>query len=240
MDSTPTLRELFETALQLSGAARMDWLAAHCLDPQQREEIERMLSADTADDDWLPGDAGDRALSNLEKVALLQQAGFRITRGREQATARKKDKGYEYPIRDARDLTSPHQRPRFAAVGMRETDGHWIEPSRDCKRVQNAAKERAVGLRRKLADFPLQELGGRTAAEGLTGSRGHPDDALSVEFKEEVAGGESQRHVPITLATKLGDDIAIAARPWRSWRRTGSAALRRLGDITRNRRGHSR
>ena len=79
MDSTPTLRELFETALQLSGAARMDWLAAHCLDPQQREEIERMLSADTADDDWLPGDAVDAARVIGEAgVAAAMPPGSRI------------------------------------------------------------------------------------------------------------------------------------------------------------------
>ncbi|WP_136258587.1 serine/threonine-protein kinase [Rhodanobacter lindaniclasticus] len=79
MDSTPTLRELFETALQLSGAARVDWLAAHCLDPHQREEIERMLSADSADDGWLPGDAVDAARAIGETgVAAAMPPGSRI------------------------------------------------------------------------------------------------------------------------------------------------------------------
>ena len=62
VDSTPTLRELFETALQLSGAARGHWLAAHCPDARQRSEIERMLAADTIGEEWLaPGDAADAA-----------------------------------------------------------------------------------------------------------------------------------------------------------------------------------
>ena len=79
MDSTPTLRELFETALQLSGAARVDWLAAHCLDPHQREEIERMLSADSADDGWPPGDAVDAARAIGETgVAAAMPPGSRI------------------------------------------------------------------------------------------------------------------------------------------------------------------
>src|SRR5690348_4787147 len=57
----------------------MDWLAAHCLDPQQREEIERMLSADTADDDWLPGDAVDAARVIGEAgVAAAMPPGSRI------------------------------------------------------------------------------------------------------------------------------------------------------------------
>ena len=79
MDSSPTLRELFETALQLSGAARMDWLAAHCLDPRQREEIERMLTADTVEDDWLPGDPVDvaRAIGD-GGVAAAMPPGSRI------------------------------------------------------------------------------------------------------------------------------------------------------------------
>jgi serine/threonine-protein kinase len=79
VDSTPTLRELFETALQLSGAAREDWLAAHCLDPRQRKEIERMLTADTVDDDWLPGDAVDVArVIGDAGVAAAMPPGSRI------------------------------------------------------------------------------------------------------------------------------------------------------------------
>ncbi|HXD36705.1 MAG TPA: serine/threonine-protein kinase [Rhodanobacter sp.] len=90
MDSTPTLRELFETALQLTGAAREDWLAAHCLDPRQRQEIERMLTADTTGEDWLPpGDAvaaarviGDAAamppgsrINAFELIEILGEGG---------------------------------------------------------------------------------------------------------------------------------------------------------------------
>jgi len=79
VDSTPTLRELFEAALQLRGAARADWLAAHCLDPGQRREIERMLKADTADDDWLPGDAVNAARVIGEAgVAAAMPLGSRI------------------------------------------------------------------------------------------------------------------------------------------------------------------
>ena len=62
MDPTPTLRELFETALTLPGEVRGSWLGEHCRDAQQRSEIERMLTADLMGDEWLaPGDAASAA-----------------------------------------------------------------------------------------------------------------------------------------------------------------------------------
>ena len=44
----PELRELFEAALAQPAAARSDWLARHCSDPDRRATILRMLAADGA------------------------------------------------------------------------------------------------------------------------------------------------------------------------------------------------
>ncbi|MFI4969896.1 MAG: protein kinase, partial [Lysobacterales bacterium] len=46
---TPTLRDLFETAVALAASERAAWLEAHCRDRAQREAIERLLAADDAD-----------------------------------------------------------------------------------------------------------------------------------------------------------------------------------------------
>jgi len=45
-DPTPTLRELFETALALAPAERAAFLAAHCPDPARRDAVERLIAAD--------------------------------------------------------------------------------------------------------------------------------------------------------------------------------------------------
>jgi len=45
-DPTPTLRELFETALALAPAERAAFLDAHCPDPGQRAAVERLIAAD--------------------------------------------------------------------------------------------------------------------------------------------------------------------------------------------------
>src|SRR6185503_4324977 len=45
-DPTPTLRELFETALALAPAERAAFLAAHCPDPARRAAVERLIAAD--------------------------------------------------------------------------------------------------------------------------------------------------------------------------------------------------
>lgn len=61
MASSPTLRELFETALKLSGEARTQLLNERCFDPHTRADVEQLLAADALDDD-LPG-AGDAAIA---------------------------------------------------------------------------------------------------------------------------------------------------------------------------------
>mgnify|MGYP001125251673 CR=1 FL=1 len=59
MESTPTLRDLFEEALALPPDARASLLARQCSDPALRAELERMLAADAGGGDWLA--AGDAA-----------------------------------------------------------------------------------------------------------------------------------------------------------------------------------
>ncbi|MEO6799249.1 MAG: protein kinase [Rhodanobacter sp.] len=80
MDHTPTLRELFETALQLSGTAREEWLTSNCTDPRQRRETERMLAADTIEDELLAaGDAANAARAIGEaSIAATLPPGSRI------------------------------------------------------------------------------------------------------------------------------------------------------------------
>ena len=58
MESSPTLRDLFEEALKLPPDARARLLAG-CADPSRRAELERMLAADAEEGEWLA--AGDAA-----------------------------------------------------------------------------------------------------------------------------------------------------------------------------------
>ncbi len=58
MESTPSLRDLFEEALTLPMAARMRHLTERCPDPLRRAEVERMLAADAIEGELLStGDA---------------------------------------------------------------------------------------------------------------------------------------------------------------------------------------
>ncbi|HKV64900.1 MAG TPA: serine/threonine-protein kinase, partial [Rhodanobacteraceae bacterium] len=59
MESTPTLRDLFEEALKLPPVARARLLSEVCAEQGVRIELERMLAADAADGEWLA--AGDAA-----------------------------------------------------------------------------------------------------------------------------------------------------------------------------------
>ncbi len=80
MDSTPTLRDLFEQALSLPANARTRLLAEQCSDGAVRADLERMLAADAERDDWLAaGDAASaaRAIGEVEDVEPLP-AGSRI------------------------------------------------------------------------------------------------------------------------------------------------------------------
>jgi tetratricopeptide (TPR) repeat protein/tRNA A-37 threonylcarbamoyl transferase component Bud32 len=80
MESTPTLRELFETALRLSGEARAQLLAQRCLDPLKRAEVEQLLAADAMDDQLLAsGDAAGaaRAIGDAS-VATILPPGSRV------------------------------------------------------------------------------------------------------------------------------------------------------------------
>jgi tetratricopeptide (TPR) repeat protein/tRNA A-37 threonylcarbamoyl transferase component Bud32 len=77
MASTPTLRELFETALRLSGEARTQLLAERCFDPLIRAEVEHLLAADAMDDQLLSsGDAvtAARAIGEASAATMLPPA----------------------------------------------------------------------------------------------------------------------------------------------------------------------
>ncbi|MEO8808896.1 MAG: protein kinase [Rhodanobacter sp.] len=80
MDPTPTLRELFETALTLRADARAEWLGKHCRDANQRSEIERMLAADTLGGEWLEAGGAVSAASAIgdPSIAAEMPLGSRI------------------------------------------------------------------------------------------------------------------------------------------------------------------
>jgi len=80
VESTPTLRDLFEQALSLPPEARAYLLGERCSDPAVRAELERMLAADAEQDDWLAeSDAASAAqtIGETEDVEPLP-AGSRI------------------------------------------------------------------------------------------------------------------------------------------------------------------
>ena len=71
MESTPTLRDLFEEALTLPPDARARLLADGCADPAMRAELERMLAADSEEGEWLAaGDAASAAQTIGEAEAV--------------------------------------------------------------------------------------------------------------------------------------------------------------------------
>lgn len=80
MESTPTLRDLFEEALKLPPDARAHLLSEVCSDPSMRVELQRMLAADAAEGDWLAaGDAASAAQAIGEAAASEPlPAGSRI------------------------------------------------------------------------------------------------------------------------------------------------------------------
>src|SRR4051812_12631733 len=65
-DPTPTLRELFETALALAPAERAVFLNAHCPDPARRAAVERLIAAD---------DGGGARLLDRSFDELLEHVG---------------------------------------------------------------------------------------------------------------------------------------------------------------------
>ena len=69
-DPTPTLRELFETALALAPAERVAFLDAHCADPARRADVERLLDADADGGVRLLDDSFDHL---LERVGAAEQ-----------------------------------------------------------------------------------------------------------------------------------------------------------------------
>ena len=80
MESTPTLRDLFEEALRLPPGARARLLSEECSDPAMRAELQRMLTADAAEGEWLAeGDAASaaEAIGDVTPVEPLP-AGSRI------------------------------------------------------------------------------------------------------------------------------------------------------------------
>src|SRR6185312_1456067 len=80
VESTPTLRDLFEEALKLPPDARARLLADGCADSAMRADLERMLAADAEDGEWLAaGDAASAAqtIGEIEDADPLP-AGSRI------------------------------------------------------------------------------------------------------------------------------------------------------------------
>ena len=80
MESTSTLRELFEAVLRLPVEARAQWLAENCPDPLMRAEVEDLLAADAVDEELLaPGDAASaaRAIGDAG-VAVMLPPGSQI------------------------------------------------------------------------------------------------------------------------------------------------------------------
>jgi serine/threonine-protein kinase len=80
VESTPTLRDLFEELLGLDAAGRERVFAAHGVDAETRAQMERMLAADATRDDPFPaGDAASvaRAIGETEIPEALP-AGSRI------------------------------------------------------------------------------------------------------------------------------------------------------------------
>lgn len=74
MESTPTLRDLFEAALKLPAWARERLFVERCPDPATRAEIERMLVADATEGELLTaGDAASaaQAIGDAEAVEPL-------------------------------------------------------------------------------------------------------------------------------------------------------------------------
>ena len=62
METTPTLRDLFEEVLGLSAVERERVLAAHGIDAATRAQVERMIAADATEDELLAvGDAANAA-----------------------------------------------------------------------------------------------------------------------------------------------------------------------------------
>jgi serine/threonine-protein kinase len=79
VESTPTLRDLFEEALKLPPAARVRLLAERCPEPTLRVELERLLAADASEDAWLAaGDAASAAqvIGETENAESLPAGSF--------------------------------------------------------------------------------------------------------------------------------------------------------------------
>jgi serine/threonine-protein kinase len=80
VESTPTLRDLFEEALTLPPEARARRISECCSDPAMRAELQRMLAADAAEGEWLAaGDAASAAqVIGETQAAEPLPAGSRI------------------------------------------------------------------------------------------------------------------------------------------------------------------
>ena len=80
MESTPTLRDLFEEALKLPPEARARLLSEGCTDPDVRADLERMLAADAAEGEWLAAGDAARAAQMIGETGAIEPlpAGSRI------------------------------------------------------------------------------------------------------------------------------------------------------------------
>ena len=72
MESTPTLRDLFEEALKLPPDARARLLSDGCGDPSMRAELQRMLAADAAEGEWLAAGDATRAAQAIGECAAAE------------------------------------------------------------------------------------------------------------------------------------------------------------------------
>ena len=72
VDSTLTLRDLFEAALKLPPAARTRLLSESCTDPAVRAELQRMLAADADEGEWLAAGDAARAAQAIGEVEAVE------------------------------------------------------------------------------------------------------------------------------------------------------------------------
>ena len=117
-DPTPTLRELFETALAMAPAQRAAFLHTHCRDAAQRSAVERLLAADE--------DGGARVLDHpfdelLDQVGAAEPEGVLPPAGTRVGPFTLVDKlgegGSSIVFRAEREQAGVRQRSRSSCCG---------------------------------------------------------------------------------------------------------------------------
>ena len=78
-ETPPSLRELFDACSDLPPAERAAYLAAHCADPARRERVQRLLHADSRDDNLFAGGAQASARAiGLPDAECILPPGSRV------------------------------------------------------------------------------------------------------------------------------------------------------------------